>query len=650
MIDEEAPEDELPETPVSSVGAAMALALDAASRAKADAFLDEQTAFIRVQKEHLHEQRLLLLSHLKWRRISDWMRVGWQSLLALFVAAIAIGAGFAVWTAARDHALVIESFSVPPDLAARGLTGQTVAAQLLDKLQAMQDATKSARPADSYSNNWGDEIKVEIPETGVSIGEVHKLLVSWIGHETHITGEIFHTAAGLVVTARAGGDGGATVTGSEADLDKLLQEAAEKIYQRTQPYRYSVYLLGKTPPQVARSRQLLEGLAADGSPRERAWAYVGLSSLDSGTGNEELAISDSRQTLALIPDFVLAYQNIDTGEVNLGHDEAALAAARSAVAVLRHGGGVDMNERARQVALPSEQETVDFALNDFTAARADSEQLMGLPSYNGSVENGRHGLIVSLAMLHDGAAARRAMSDLPPAAGPPAQLNRAMAEFAAAYWMGEWPAVVSLRASIERQVRDIVAALGGSTAFDNKVFATQFWPYAASAMAEMGDFKGAHALIDQTPLDCYACVRARGDIDAAEKNWGGAAYWFADAVRQAPSIPMGYYHWGRMLLAKGDRNGAIAKFRQASAKGPHFADPLEAWGEALILKNRSDLALVKFQQANLYAPAWGRLHLKWGEAQFWLGQKDEARRQFAAAAKLDLSPAERAELTRMAHG
>jgi Flp pilus assembly protein TadD len=74
------------------------------------------------------------------------------------------------------------------------------------------------------------------------------------------------------------------------------------------------------------------------------------------------------------------------------------------------------------------------------------------------------------------------------------------------------------------------------------------------------------------------------------------------------------------------------------------------WGEALIVKNRSDLALTKFEEANKYAPKWGRLHLKWGEALWWSGDKNSARKQFAIAAGLDLTPSEKSERTRVIHG
>ena len=178
------------------------------------------------------------------------------------------------------------------------------------------------------------------------------------------------------------------------------------------------------------------------------------------------------------------------------------------------------------------------------------------------------------------------------------------------------------------------------------VFSRQEWPYVATAMAMTGDAKGAHALIDKTPPDCYTCVRNRANIDAIKKNWNGAAYWFARAVAEAPSIPIGYEEWGRMLLAKGDIAGAIAKLSLAHDKGPHFANPLEYWGEALMLQKHSDAALAKFEEAARDAPNWGRLHLKWGEALLYTGDRDEAKKQFAIAATLDLSPAEATELAR----
>jgi tetratricopeptide (TPR) repeat protein len=172
-------------------------------------------------------------------------------------------------------------------------------------------------------------------------------------------------------------------------------------------------------------------------------------------------------------------------------------------------------------------------------------------------------------------------------------------------------------------------------------------PLMALAMAKSGDAAGAEARIAAAPTDCYLCLRIRGQIATAEKNWVQASDWFAQAVTAAPSIPFAYADWGQMLLAKDDPDAAIAKFTVANQKGPHFADPLEMWGEALMTKNRSDLALAKFTEAEKYAPNWGRLHLKWGEALFYAGKKDEAHAQYQKASSLDLSAADKAELAKV---
>ena len=91
-------------------GAAAWVALGAASRAKADRFLDEQTEFVRLQKEHLHEQRLLLLSHLKWRRFEDQISGALRIILVLAGAAVVAAVGGTVWNASRADGLVVDPF------------------------------------------------------------------------------------------------------------------------------------------------------------------------------------------------------------------------------------------------------------------------------------------------------------------------------------------------------------------------------------------------------------------------------------------------------------------------------------------------------------------------------------------------------------
>jgi tetratricopeptide (TPR) repeat protein len=177
------------------------------------------------------------------------------------------------------------------------------------------------------------------------------------------------------------------------------------------------------------------------------------------------------------------------------------------------------------------------------------------------------------------------------------------------------------------------------------------WPRLALADAELDQAQEADQLIAKTPLDCDTCLLMRAEIAVARHDWPTATRWVAVVAQRTPSLPQANTQWGQMLLAKGDPDDAIEKFKLANQKGPHFADPLEGWGEALMAQNRSDVALAKFVEADKYAPNWGRLHLKWGEALGYAGKKDEAQKQFALAAGLDTTTAEKAELTRVsAHG
>jgi len=205
----------------------------------------------------------------------------------------------------------------------------------------------------------------------------------------------------------------------------------------------------------------------------------------------------------------------------------------------------------------------------------------------------------------------------------------------------DWHATIALEAAAEKAL----AAMPGYTDVP-LITATQLRRLVALAKVGSGDIRGAQAMIGTTPGDCYDCIRTRGLIAAAAKQWGRADYWFAVAVGQGSSLPFAYADWGQALLVRGQPDAAIEKFKLSNAKGPHFADPLEGWGEALMAKNQSHLALAKFAEAEKYAPNWGRMHLKWGEALVYAGKKDEAKKEFVHAAQLDLTPSEKSELAR----
>jgi tetratricopeptide (TPR) repeat protein len=608
----------------------------------------EQSSLAKLQSQNLLEQNAFELSHLRWRRFSDQMKGALEVLLAVIGLALVVAVGAAIWTAAHDDSLVIEAFSVPPGLAARGLTGQVVAAQLQDKLAVLQSFTDTARPAASYTNNWGDTIKVQIPNTGVSIGELYRYLTAALGHQTHITGEIYQTANGLSVSVRTEGVGSATVSGPEADLGKLIGQAAEKIYQQSQPYRYAMFVL-LDRGEIATARTIFDGLRNERSPRDRAWAYLALGQIDF-TSDPERGIVEEREAAMIAPDLALPYANIAIQELALGRDEAALVAARAADGLLEQTNA--LNARSRNFLLPGNKSIIARLLGDFEEARRSSESLLQLPASQINVDAARLMIVRSQYFRNDIVAARRAWNELPSMIEPRSRITRAYLSLEFAGQRDDWIWILAERQTVEKAIEDITKDPRFSQTFVRANLTRRVWPYVAIALAMTGDSSKAHALIDLTPLDCYLCLRSRGRIAAASRNWGGADYWYSRATEFAPSIPFAYTDWGSVFLEQRKPDDAIAKFAEAHARGPHFADPIEMWGEALIMKNRSDLALAKFEEANRIAPKWGRLHLKWGKALLWSGDKDGARRQFATASTLFLNPAERAEVARVmtAHG
>ncbi|HEY2068987.1 MAG TPA: hypothetical protein VGG48_05490 [Rhizomicrobium sp.] len=616
---------------------------DPATAEEVRAYLREQTRLARLQGQNLVELNAFEMSHLKWRRFNDQMRGALQMMLVAIGVLVVVGIAAAIWSAARDDSVVIDAFAVPPDLAQKGLTGDVAASELLDRLASLQARIDSSRAASTYAGSGG--LKVEIPDTGVSIGEAYRYLAGWLGNQTHISGEIYRNEKGIVLTTRVGANAGAKFAGPESDLDTLIDRAAENIYRQTQPFRYSVYL--QSHNRLAESEPIQRDLAFNGPRSERPWAFAVMTYYPIGRGDIETALAYAQKAVELDPDLPLAQVNLAGDESIAGHEERELLASEAGVRSLAGEGRHKILEKAANVMAVELSAAVGEETGDYAAALSQYGKLFAIPDFEGTQESGIYMAAADDARLHDLAASRRMLGarrdagiftiaandygwNLP---------NVAFPRFEQMAALGDWQAA---RADLQTTLstpdgRNLINALQARL---------QAWPWLALAEAKTGDAKAAWALIGQTPLDCYLCLRVRGEIAAAQKNWNGAAYWFEQAATQDPSIPFAYTDWGAMLLAKGDTKGAIAKFETANDKAPHFADPLEMWGEALVAENRSDLALAKFAEAARYAPHWGRLHLKWGEALVWAGKPDEARKQFALAAGLDLSATDRTELAR----
>src|ERR1700686_1610905 len=206
-------------------------------------FLRKQTEVLEVQRKTLEAEHEYFELEWRPRLLGVRLRTGFQVFIALVATVIGVGAAIMIDDAVTSRRVVIEPFDAPPGLAARGFTGKVVASGLLDELSRLQSATRSSAAARGLSGGWADNIKLEVPETGISIGEISRLLRERFGHDVHIDGDLIETATGgLALTIRGQGVPPKTFNGSATELEKLTVAAAEYVYSKSQPARGGTFL------------------------------------------------------------------------------------------------------------------------------------------------------------------------------------------------------------------------------------------------------------------------------------------------------------------------------------------------------------------------------------------------------------------------
>jgi hypothetical protein len=130
------------------------------------------------------------------------LRVGFQLFIALIATVVGIGFALTIHDAVTSRRVVIEPFHAPPGLAGRGVDGTVVASGLLDQLSRMQVATRSTFTARDFTNAWANDIRLSVPETGISLNEVSRLLRDRFGHDVRIDGDLIETPNGNLAGRR----------------------------------------------------------------------------------------------------------------------------------------------------------------------------------------------------------------------------------------------------------------------------------------------------------------------------------------------------------------------------------------------------------------------------------------------------------------
>jgi tetratricopeptide (TPR) repeat protein len=576
--------------------AAIASRQDPGVARKTEEFLTEQSHLLRIQAQLLKDEHALRVTNLRGqsyegrlRRAGIRIRIAFQVFAAVVAGAIGAGILIMIHDAVTSRQVVVEPFEVPPSLAPHGLTGKVVAGAVLDELSRLQSATRTNTVARSLSGAWTSDIKLEVPEMGLSVGEVSRLLRERFGNDVHIDGDVFETPKGnLALTVRGNGVPPRTFSDPSNEMEKLVIQAAEYIYSKSQPGRWAVYLteVGRDEEALAFCPVALAG--ADRAERSSILNSWGIA-VQNTAGSPLEALALFRAAVKLQPDYWNAHNNIMNVLVLFGDEEGAWR------------GGEELRKIAggRPGRAPEEfygnWDLVTWNLQTWlNALVADAESNAGVGT---ATTSGGPAIADVQARLHDPEAAELAVKTKGDSSDP--------SVVAITHFVHGWLAA---------EAGDVAQAVSEMEAF-GAGFASPFvssnYPgyncWIAPAEEAAGNAAKADAVLKSSGGTYVDCYRFRADILDHRGDWPAAQKAYADAVALAPDLPAAYYSWAVALARHGDLNGAAAKLKEANRRGPHWADPLKAWGDVLLKQGRTKEALAKYDAALKYAPNWKQL-------------------------------------------
>jgi tetratricopeptide (TPR) repeat protein len=582
-------------------GTAISIAMDEARYSpllarKAAHFLEEQTRLMRMQCAGLVEEQDLKVAYLHYqlhesrlRRVGHRVRIAMQVVAALVATAVGLGVVVMLYDAFTSKSVIVEPFDAPADLAARGLTGKVIATELLDDLTRLQAATRDNSVKRNLSNAWTNDIRVAMPQTGVSIGDIDRLLKARFGHDQHIDGDLVLTASGgVALSVRGDGVAPKTFSGVADELDKLSQQAAEYVYGQAEPSLFAMYLMESDRiGEVAAFSRAAYGIVAKADRPQllNTWANA----IESTGGSLDDALLLYREALQLKPNYWEVYNNIMNVDLIRGDEEGVWQVGQEMRKVAGGRPG-----RARE----SSYQNLDLVTWNLQAWKAaideDTEAHGGL----GSAPLAAWPELAEIDIrLHDAAGAALVLETARSDVGGPEIV--AMSHFIRGR--------LAMESADSQKAASEMEAFGA--AYADPTISSNYAGYncwIAPAEEAAGHPEKADAVLS-TGGHFVDCLRFRGDILDRRGDWPGAQRAYADAVALAPDLPAGYYSWGAALARHGELNAAETKLAEANRRGPHWADPLRIWGDVLAQEKRWAEARAKYDAAARYAPAWSRL-------------------------------------------
>lgn len=537
------------------------------------------------------EQSRLSIRAAKRKAISDRLRIALQVVIAFIPLFLIAGIIFLIYGAVNSHSVVVDVFQAPAALAPSGVTGQVVATGILDDLQKLQVATRSIAGSKLATRSaWSSDVKIEVPETGVSLGEIDRLLRLHLGHDIHISGDLTQApSGGLALTVRGDDVLPRTFEATAADIVKLTSQASEYIYGQSQPYPYLIYLLN--------THRDLESLDFVSGAFQRSHDDVLRSRLANGWGNALADLNRSAEALQKYRLAILLQPYYWTPRANAIVDLAATAGEEIA---WRESQSMLLAARTA----PQKDRPPTYLLGNAGTLAWDLQISLAAYLENTSQNNGAGANVTTIqaqlatiyTLMHDAPSASRYMALSDPNAPETLFGLHVNAILEAADRNDPASAVVDADAlwklwlaNPQLQAGDdspclvaLVLGMAGRTVEADAIF-HRLGPWSRCT--------AAHGQI----------LEHQGNLPAAEAAW-------ADGIGHTPDLPFDYMARGLSEENRGDLKSSEADFAKACTNAPHFADPFKDYGDLLAREGRWKDALAKYDEGIKSAPNWPALH------------------------------------------
>jgi tetratricopeptide (TPR) repeat protein len=211
--------------------------------------------------------------------------------------------------------LYIENFHVSESIEKQGYSGRVIINKLRDTIILIEHNAKTLKENRLYIHTGSEKMpQVEISGSEISLSWLVKYFKKLLNYKIcRVVGEItFHEMKSneIELTLRIIGEPAKSVNGSLKNLDDLLQDAAEYIYSRTEPYILAKYYYESEETfKKELCLSTINLILKNKEPYDDVWAYNLWGIVLHQQNNYKSAIAKYRNAIEIDPYFAHAYYN-----------------------------------------------------------------------------------------------------------------------------------------------------------------------------------------------------------------------------------------------------------------------------------------------------------------------------------------------------